>query len=85
MPVKNALRPDVQPGVKSIEVAARRPDGGTEVLLFAEGISLDWPTPYIFKTPVLVPKGSVLSATAYYANTDAAPRHGGIRLTVSKF
>ena len=31
-----ALRPDVQPGVKSIEVAARKPDGGTEVLLFAE-------------------------------------------------
>ena len=75
----------MQPGVKSIEVAARKPDGGTEVLLFAEGISLDWPTPYIFKTPVLLPKGSVLSTTAYYANATAAPRPGGIRLTVSKY
>jgi hypothetical protein len=80
-----ALRPDVQSGVKSIEVAARKPDGGTEVLLFADGISLDWPTPYIFKTPVRLPKGSVLSATAYYASAAGAPRPGGIRLTVSKY
>jgi hypothetical protein len=80
-----ALRPDVQPGVKSIEVAARKPDGGTEVLLFAEGISIDWPTPYIFQTPVLLPKGSVLSVTTYYTNATAAPQPGGIRLTISKY
>jgi hypothetical protein len=80
-----ALRPDLQSGVKSIEVAARKPDGGTEVLLFADAISLDWPTPYIFKIPVRLPKGSVLSATAYYENAAGAPRPGGIRLTVSKY
>ena len=80
-----ALRADVQAGVTSLEVAARRPDGGTEVLLFAENIPMDWPTPYIFRTPVLLPKGSVLSATAYYANATTAPRPGGIRLTMSRF
>ncbi len=55
------------------------------MLLFAENIPIDWPTPYIFRTPVLLPRGSVLSVTAYYANATAAPRHGGIRLTVSRF
>jgi len=79
-----ALRPDLQPGVTSIEVAARKPDGGTEVLLFADHIPLDWPTPYILKTPVGLPRSSVLSVTAYYANTGASARPGGFRLTVSK-
>jgi hypothetical protein len=66
-----ALRPEVTAGVKSIEVSARKPDGGTEVLLFAKDFSLDWPTPYILKNPVALPKGTELRVT------------GGIRLTVS--
>jgi hypothetical protein len=55
------------------------------VLLFADGLSIDWPTPYILQAPVRLPKGSVLSATVYYANPAAAPRPGGFRLTVSKY
>jgi hypothetical protein len=58
-----ALMPEIQAGVKSIEVAARKPDGGTEVLLFARDISSEWPTPYIVKAPVLLPRGTVLSVT----------------------
>jgi len=80
-----AFWPDVRPGVTSIEVAVRKPDGGTDVLLFADGLSIDWPTPYILQTPALLPKGSVLSTTVYYANATAAPRPGGFRLTVSKY
>jgi len=72
-----ALRPEVQPGVQSLEVAARKPDGSTEVMLFARDIPLDWPTPYIFKQPVALPRGTELSVTAYYPNT------GSIRLTAS--
>jgi hypothetical protein len=71
-----ALRPEILPGVKSIEVSARKPDGGTEILLFAKDIPVDWPTPYVFKEPVLLRRGTVLSVTAYYAQA------GGIRLTV---
>ena len=56
-----ALRPEIEAGVKSIEVSARKPDGGTEVLLFAKDIPLDWPTPYILKEPVRLPRGTVLS------------------------
>jgi hypothetical protein len=58
-----ALLPEIQAGVKSIEVSARKPDGGTEVLLFAKDIPVDWPTPYILKEPVRLPRGTVLSVT----------------------
>jgi hypothetical protein len=64
-----ALRPEIQPGVKSIEVSARRPDGGTEVLLFAKDIPVDWPTPYILKEPVRLPRGTVLSVTGTARST----------------
>jgi len=71
-----ALRPELQPGVKTIEVSARKPDGSTEILLFAKDIPVDWPTPYILKGPVLLPRGTVLSAMAHGAS---------VRVTVSAF
>jgi len=78
-----AMRPDIQPGMTSIEVSARRPDGGTEILLFAKDLVTDWPTPYIFKEPMLLRKGTELSVTAY---CDAgAPVPKAIRLTVSRY
>lgn len=71
-----ALRPELQPGVKSVEVSARKPDGSTQVLLFAKDFSVEWPTPYIFKEPVVLPRGTVLSVTSYAA---------GVRLTASAY
>jgi hypothetical protein len=59
-----ALRPDVGPGISSVEVSARRADGGTEVLLFAKDFSR-WLTPYIFAEPVALRKGTKLMVTAY--------------------
>jgi hypothetical protein len=79
-----ALRPEVFPGVNSIEVSARKPDGGTEVLLFAKDLQLDWPTPYIFKEPVFIRGGTDLSVTAYYANAAELPQRG-VRLTISRY
>ncbi len=72
-----ALRVESQPGVQSIEVSARKPDGTTEVMLFDKNIRADWPTPYIFKDPVLLPRGSDLAVVVHY------PGAGGIRLTVT--
>jgi len=80
-----ALRPEILPGVKSVEVSARNLDGGTEVLLFAKDFQMDWPTPYVFKEPVVLPRGAELSVTAYYSNAGAAAQAGGIRLTVSEY
>jgi len=71
-----ALRTETAPGVKSIEVSAKRADGGKDVLLFAKDIPLDWPTPYIFKEPVRLRRGTILSVTAY---------GGGVKLTVSAY
>lgn len=76
-----ALRPEVPSGVKSIEVSARTPNGGTEVLLFAKDFSTDWPTPYIFAKPVMLRKGTTLSVTAY----GGSPLPGKLRLTVSRY
>lgn len=67
-----ALRPDVARGVESVEVAARTPDGGTEVLLLATDIAADWPTPYVFANPVSLPQGTRLSLVVYYGETGAA-------------
>jgi hypothetical protein len=72
-------------GVKSIEVSARKPDGGTEVMLFAKDLPADWPTPYIFKEPILLPSGTDVSVIAYFANSGAAPQTSGVRLTVSGY
>jgi hypothetical protein len=80
-----ALRPELMPGAKSIEVSVRKPDGGTEVLLFAKDFPTAWPSPYIFKQPVLLPKGSQLAVTAYYGNSEAAAQPGGFRLTMSEY
>ncbi len=70
-----AFWPQFGEGVRSIEVSARRSDGGTEVLLFIHDPTTDWPTPYVLKQPVLLRRGTVLSVTSYSA---------GIRLTVSR-
>jgi hypothetical protein len=71
-----ALNPVFAPGVRSIEVSARRADGGTDILLFAKNIPADWPTPYILKDPVLLRRGTVLSVIAHGA---------GVRLMVSRY
>ena len=80
-----ALRPEVGPGVKTVEVSARRPDGGTEVLLFAKDLQLDWPTPFVFSDPIVLPRGTTLSVTAYYTSAGASGSPAGVRLTVSGY
>jgi hypothetical protein len=80
-----ALRPELLPGAQTVEVAARRPDGSTQVLLFLKDILQDWPTPYIFKEPVLLLKGTELVATSYYVNPNEKPQPGGMKLTVARY
>jgi hypothetical protein len=75
-----ALRPEMPPTVRSLEVKARRPDGGTDVLLFAKDFSPKWPTPFVFAEPVLLRRGTVLSAIAH-ADGSATP--ASLRLVVS--
>ena len=60
-----ALRLDPPSAAKSVEVSERRIDGQTRELLFAKDFSSDWPSPFIFKQPVLLRRGSVLTVTSY--------------------
>ena len=80
-----SLLPQLDPGAQSIEVSVRRPDGGTDVLLFAKDLSEEWPTPYVMGEPVLVPAGSVIRATAYFANRSETPRAVALRVRVSRY
>jgi hypothetical protein len=72
-------------GAQAVEVAARSPDGGTQALLLLKDILPDWPTPYIFKEPVLFLKGTELVVTSYYVNPGDEPQPGGVKLTVARY
>jgi Cu/Ag efflux protein CusF len=68
-----AFQPQLAPGLQSIEVAARMPDGTRRVLLFAQDIPLQWPTPYVFSTPVALIRGTELSVIEHYGSAAASP------------
>ncbi|HEY6342818.1 MAG TPA: hypothetical protein VIY49_15105 [Bryobacteraceae bacterium] len=80
-----ALRTQTMEAVKSIEVSARKPDGGTAVLLFAKDFQQDWPTPYIFKEPMVLPSGSELRVVAYTASAATIAHPAELRLTASMY
>ena len=79
-----ALIPRLPAGARSLEVRARKPDGTVSVLLLVRDVLDDWPTPYIFETPVRLPKGTELSATSYYNNASDHIRDGGVDVRVSR-
>ena len=60
-----SMRPEVAAGARSFEIKLIRPDGSRDVLLWVKNAHQLWPTPYVFKKPVLLPAGSVLQAVAY--------------------
>ena len=77
-----ALVPRVAAGLASVQVTARTPDGGINILLFARNPPVEWPTPYILARPVLLPAGTEVSVSARY---DKAPPADPVLLTVSLF
>jgi len=77
-----ALRPETLSGVDSIEVSSRRPDGGTDILLYAKELAVAWPAPFIFKQPIVLRKGATLTMTAYMNSKTQPP--AAYRLTVSR-
>ena len=61
-----AVQPEVHPGLQSVEVFTRTPEGSRQVLLFAKAIPAAWPTPYIYSTPVALHKGAQLTVVEHY-------------------
>lgn len=89
-----AIKPELGPAAYSLELTARQPDGTAQVLLFVKDILPEWPTPYIFKEPLRLPRGTVMLMTSYDREPGGAgprfspgpgapPRAAGIRLMVS--
>jgi hypothetical protein len=74
-----AIQPEIVSGLSTLEVSARRPDGGTEVLLALTDPSAEWPTPYLLKTPKLLSRGTEVFVVA--RSTKAQSRQVRVRLS----
>ena len=77
-----AIRPEIVPGLASVEVSARTPDGGKQILLLARSPAPEWPTPFIYKEPVLLPRGSEIAVVAEIAQGASAP---SVRVTIGRY
>jgi len=80
-----AFKPDLPPGVESVEVSAKMPDGTVQVLLLLRDVLPQWPTPYVLKDPVTLPKNSEITLTAYYKASAGSQVPATIKLTASVF
>ncbi|HEX5107045.1 MAG TPA: hypothetical protein VFV95_01300 [Vicinamibacterales bacterium] len=80
-----ALRVDLDRDASALEVSARRPDGGTDVLLFARNLSTEWPTPFVLEEPHLLRKGTELRFTVMSGDAGRARAALRTRLTLSRF
>ena len=65
---------------KSIEVAAFRPDGSRETLVWVRNYDFDWQSIYTFQRSIPLPAGTRIEVTAYYDNSDRNPRNPNQRL-----
>jgi hypothetical protein len=72
-----AIRPLLFQFAQSLEVTAYRPDGTSEVLVWAQVDGherrYDWQPTYYFKEPVSLPKGTRVRAVAYINNASNKP------------
>jgi mono/diheme cytochrome c family protein len=64
-----ALFPHTHLRGKSWEYRMVYPDGRSEIVLSVPKYDFNWQTYYVFTTPLAVPKGSRLEATAHYDNS----------------
>lgn len=78
-----ALIPELHERTHSFEVRARQPDGTVTTLLVVRDVLHDWPTPYIFETPLRLPAGTEVVVTSYSNNDGdgALPADVGLRVS----
>ena len=60
---------------KEMKVAATLPDGSTTPLLWIRNWDFNWQEFYIYKNPVMLPKGARVEATIRYDNSANNPRN----------
>jgi hypothetical protein len=77
-----AIRPEVPPTTRSLEVRAIRPDGSSEVLLWIPRHRPNWPSSYVMRHPVPLPAGSRLHVVMYMSNADGRPSATALTVTM---
>lgn len=77
-----AFRPELQPGLQSIEVSARKPDGTVQILLLVRDVLAEWPTPYVLAEPLRLAKDTQLTVVAY-SNAEGTQAIPDLKLTMS--
>jgi hypothetical protein len=60
---------------KEVRVWAELPDGSTRKLLWINDWDFNWQDTYLYKMPVLLPKGTVLRVASRFDNTTNNPRN----------
>ena len=60
---------------RDMKVAATLPDGSTTPLLWIRNWDFDWQEMYVYKEPVMLPKGARVEATIRYDNSAGNPRN----------
>ncbi|MBM3819766.1 MAG: hypothetical protein FJW14_12240 [Acidimicrobiia bacterium] len=68
------LRAEMTAGATALEVKAMRPDGSVEPLLWIREYRADWPTPYVLRSPVPLPRGTRITATGFFTPDAPTPR-----------
>jgi hypothetical protein len=74
------LRVDLSDGGRSLELKTMRPDGSFEHLLWVREFRRDWAIPYVFRSPVSLPRGSVIVASALF-DAEAVRPYVGVTLS----
>jgi hypothetical protein len=77
-----AVWPELGEGGRSLEMTALRPDGVVQPLLWVHDYGHEWPTPYIFESPISLPRGTTISVTAYFDNPGDRSSPSRVRTTV---
>jgi len=79
-----AMRPEATSSIRAFDVRARTPNGATQVLLLVKEPALEWPTPYIFKTPLALGRGTTLVVTGHLSGQAAEATAPALAVTVSR-
>jgi hypothetical protein len=70
-----SIRPLLFPLATSIEATMIRPDGSSEVLIWARDYRFDWQPSFFFKSPIAAPRGARIEITAYFDNSEQNRNH----------
>jgi hypothetical protein len=60
---------------KEMKATATLPDGTTKPLIWIQDWDFNWQEPYVYKDPVVLPKGTRIDATIRYDNSTDNPRN----------